>query len=222
MIFDKNFCSLFIKNLIKKYPNNKILLFTGINFFFINNESYYSNIDLKQIIFHNNNKYNYCQIKEYLFNISNFFNYKNYISKNNILIIFRRNQTNKYKTKINKIILKHLSENLTFVDNYISKNTTDNIFKLINLLINYKIIITDDINIMKISSIYYLSCILIMDNENFYLNENMKNLDYIKHINNTNELEKTLIKIRDKSIIEKDIYNDYFNLLKREFDNKYL
>lgn len=219
LIFDKKFCILFIKNLIKKFPNNKILLFTGNYYFYKNNESYYSKIGIKKKSFRNNNKYSYIYIKDYLYNISNFFNYKNYISKNNILIISKGKLTNKYKKKINKIITNHLSENLTFVENYSYKYTTDNIYKLIKLLANYKIIITDDINIMKISSIYHLSCIFIKSNESYYSNGILKKLDYIKYINNINELAKTIIKIRNKFIFEKDIYNNYFYLLKREFEN---
>ena len=219
LIFDKKFCILSINNLMKKFPNNKILLFTGNIYFFEKNESYYSKIDIKNRTVENNNKYNYFYIKDYLYNISNFFNYKNYISKNNILIIFKENQTNNYKKKINKIISNNLSGKVTFVDNYSSYYSTDNILNLIKLLTNFKIIITDDINIMKISSIYYLSCILIIGNQSFDLNGNLKNLDYIEYINNVTELEKTIIKIRNKFILEKDVYNYYFNLLKQEFDN---
>ena len=72
---------------------------------------------------------------------------------------------------------------------------------------------------MKISSIYHLSCIFIKSNESYYSNGILKKLDYIKYINNINELAKTIIKIRNKFIFEKDIYNNYFYLLKREFEN---
>ena len=222
LIFDKKFCIPSINNLMKKFPNNKILLFMGNIYFFKKNESYYSKIDIKNRTLENNNKYGFFNIKDYLFNISNFFNYKNYISKNNILIIFKENLTNNYKKKINKIISSHLSGKITFVDNYSSNYSKDNIFNLIKLLTNFKIIITDEVNIMKISSIYYLSCIFIIGNQSFNLNSNLKNLDYIKYINNITKLEKIIIKIRNKYILEKDIYNYYFNLLKREFDNNIL
>ena len=151
-------------------------------------------------------------------NVSKYFNYQRYNSNNNILIIFNANLTQSKKKILNKKIIDNLTGNITFIENWKMKNISKNMFKLINLLTNYKLIITDDDEIMKISALNFLSCIFIK-NSNYHLNDDIKNLDYIKYINNINELEVILLKMKNNYIEEKNIFNDFFFLLKNDIKN---
>jgi hypothetical protein len=209
VIFDEkkiNFLENYLKN---NLPNNKKLLFLGNDYIINSKEYFYSNK------ISNNNQY---YIKNYMMNVSKYFNYQRYNSNNNILIIFNANLTQSKKKILNKKIIDNLTGNITFIENWKMKNISKNMFKLINLLTNYKLIITDDDEIMKISALNFLSCIFIK-NSNYHLNDDIKNLDYIKYINNINELEVILLKMKNNYIEEKNIFNDFFFLLKNDIKN---
>ena len=209
VIFDEkkiNFLENYLKN---NLPKNKKLLFLG-NDYIINSKEYFYFNKIS-----NNNQY---YIKNYMMNVSKYFNYQRYNSNNNILIIFNANLTQSKKKILNKKIIDNLTGNITFIENWKMKNISKNMFKLINLLTNYKLIITDDDEIMKISALNFLSCIFIK-NSNYHLNDDIKNLDYIKYINNINELEVILLKMKNNYIEEKNIFNDFFFLLKNDIKN---
>ena len=201
-----NFLENYLKN---NLPNNKKLLFLGNDYIINSKEYFYSNKISDD---------NHYYIKNYMMNVSKYFNYQKYNSNNNILIIFNANLTLSKKKILNKKIIDNLTGNITFIENWKMKNISKNMFKLINLLTNYKLIITDDDEIMKISALNFLSCIFIKKS-NFHLNDDIKNLDYIKYINNINELEVILLKMKNNYIEEKNIFNDFFFLLKNDIKN---
>ena len=226
VIFEKEFSNNFFEYLKKLFPNNKILFFIENIYFLSENENYNSsiknnytrNLTIKKYINRESKFYGYY-IKDYLINLSKFFYYKNYISKNNILIAFHLKQTDELKKKIINIISNHLSNNITFIDNLSSKIISQrNNSKLINLFKNYNIIIKDDINIMKISEICYIPYIYFFKNNNFNLNDNVQNFNYIKFIYDIRELEINLIKFKKQFINENYIINNsFFFFLKNEF-----
>ena len=228
VVFDKILYKYYIEYLIQIFPNNKILLFTE-NFYIINKieNNYSNNINIKKYILKKNKKkvkfnYNQNYIKDYLIYLSNFFNYKKYKTNNNILVLFNEKQTNNNKEIIINIISKNIVGDITFLDDLSSKKINQKNKYLINLLTKYKIVITDNINIMKISAINYISCIFISKDNYLNLNDNIKNniknFDYIKYIHSINELEINIIEIKNKYIIQKDIIkNNSFFLLENEF-----
>ena len=117
------------------------------------------------------------------------------------------------------IISNHLSSNITFINNLSSKiKNSKNNSKLFNLYKNYKIIITDDINLMKMSAFSFIPCIYIFENNNFNLKESVTKFDYIKFIYNISKLEINIIKLKSQFINENNIINNnFFYFLKKEF-----
>ena len=71
---------------------------------------------------------------------------------------------------------------------------------------------------MKISEICYIPYIYFFKNNNFNLNDNVQNFNYIKFIYDIRELEINLIKFKKQFINENYIINNsFFFFLKNEF-----
>ena len=152
-------------NIYKNFSNKIIIICKNINinlirksatlgnysniYFFINNYNSYEL--LKKSIKHENLIY----IPN--LHLSNFFNYKkNSNCDNNFLIAFSKNITNKEKEKIIKIIYKHF-HNINYFNVIEELNFGIYFLKKIKY---YKLIITDNIYLAMLSSIYFTSCII--------------------------------------------------------------
>ena len=96
----------------------------------------------------------------------------------------------------------------------------DNYENYIPIFNEYKLIITDNLYIMKLSAIYSTSCILFNNNYTEEVNEILKNLDYIKYIHDIKDLEKNIIQLIImplKNYNYTKLYNQYFEQVLKEF-----
>lgn len=151
-------------------------------------------INTKLIFFSNN-----------IINLANYFNHAIKLkSINNNYTLFFDNYNNAELEEIENIIHQKLSENQTFFNlTQIFQNTTNttNILDIINIIRKSKVIITDNVIIVELAALSFTSCILYGNfTENNYINIILKlNLNYIKYIDDINELENQLIYFGNKS-----------------------
>ena len=186
--------SNFIK--IMKCNNKIIILGDNINI----------NIQDKNIISMNNSNYilylsnqineynikkNLYYIPEFLINLANYINSRK--QSNNNLIIFCNEYNYKYMKDVKKISSKYFNK-----VNYINLSERDkNKIDLLEIINKNKLILTDSIHIMELSSLHFTSCIYFENTTKNYVKK--KKLNYIKHINNINELEKNILDLNSKS-----------------------
>ena len=191
-------------NIINKYKKNKIiLLYYNIDKYITNNHIYKTPSYLfmysfnRESILRKNNKL-YC-IPNNIIYLANYFNYKRNIkNKNNNIIVFFDNYTDKSVERINNIIGQKLIENQTIF------NLTEiflNIQNITDIIRESRLIITDNFNIMELSALSFTTCILYgnsIDNNN--INARLAfNLKYIKYINDINKLEELINDLENKS-----------------------
>ena len=192
-----------------KYNNNKINTIlnniTNYKIYFFNN---FSNNNLKYIKLQNQ----IYIFPKFSFKLANFINYKNNIYKKNLLIILNKQKYNYLENSIRNKISKYF-EKIYFYNYYSFKNLK----KLINIINNSQIVLTDSIFIQELSIITFTSCIIFIDKtilrkKKFEL---INQLDYIKIINNINQLENNIINLKNKNNIE--LNDNYFERFKTEF-----
>ena len=224
---------------IKYFSKNKIILFAqniqnsiidrkrqydlnSHSIFALNSESYEiakNNINL----YNSNNSTQLYYIPNFLENWANFFNYKLNMNKNNNILIWFGNETNNIyfnENNITNIISKYFSK-ITFqnITNE-TKLLEDNYENYISIFNEYKLIITDNLYIMKLSAIYSTSCILFKNNYSVDVNKILNNLDYIKYIHDIKDLEQNMIEliiISSQIYNYTKIYNQYFEQVLKEF-----
>ena len=145
------------------------------------------------------------------------------MNKNNNILIWFGNQTNNIyfnENNITNIILQYFNNiNFQNITNE-TKLLEDNYENYIPIFNEYKLIITDNLYIMKLSAIYSTSCILFNNNYTEEVNEILKNLDYIKYIHDIKDLEKNIIQLIImplKNYNYTKLYNQYFEQVLKEF-----
>ena len=203
------------------YLTNKIIIFTQkINETIINKNTFLlNNYNYKIFILNETSFEMIKQIKQinhlyylpdFITNLANLFNRERNKLKENILIILNNNKANIFNQIFKKILYKYFSE-VNFYNRSLNINNTSNLIKLIS---EYNIILTDNIYIMNLSAISFISCI-IYNNTNKY--KSINNLDFIKYVNDINELEKTIIALKNSSnSFNQEKYFQYYSLIKNE------
>ena len=191
--FNGNKLIIFANNIYIENINNNISLmnYSNIVIYISNNISY----NIFEDVFENKKLYFF---PDFITNIANYINNNNK-RKNNFLILLYTEKTNENINIIKNIIFKYYDD-LTYINlNENHQNLTD----LIHIIKEYKFVFTDTYLLMKISAIYFTSCIYyeINDTINIMKYTDTYNLNYIKYINDLNELEQIL----------KDFNNNYFN-----------
>ena len=213
IIFNSNF-----NKIINNYPNNKIIIFCqNINERKINlNINLMNNSNIIAYTF-NNNSYEIMRKtikKEYIFfypgfiiHAANFFNFKNSLIKNNILIVLEKNISYLNDTIIKNIISKYYTE-----INYLNSIEKINLNNLLEIIQRSQLILTDNPNLMELSAIHFISCILFKNNtENENNTDLINKLDYIKYVYNLEELEENIIKLKKLSNnFEKTIFSSLY------------
>jgi len=148
-------------------------------------------------------------------NLANYFNYINDMQKKKYkLTVFFENYTNQDIDLINNIIKQKLKENETIFNLTYLFHDKRHLKRIINIVRDSKIVITDNFIVMELSTLSFTSCIIY---RNLTQNNNLKivlNLNYIKYINNINDLKSKLIELgnQSKAYNEYDINKDYHNL----------
>ena len=212
-IFNSNF-----NKIINNYSNNKIIIFCqNINERKINlNINLMNNSNIIAYTF-NNNSYEIMRKtikKEYIFfypgfiiHAANFFNFKNSLIKNNILIVLEKNISYLNDTIIKNIISKYYTE-----INYLNSIEKINLNNLLEIIQRSQLILTDNHNLMELSAIHFVSCILFKNNtENENNTDLINKLDYIKYVYNLEELEENIIKLKKLSNnFEKTIFSSLY------------
>ncbi len=203
------------------YLTNKIIIFTQkINETIINKNTFLlNNYNYKIFILNETSFEMVKQIKrinhlyylpDFITNLANLFNRERNKLKENILIILNNNKTNIFNQIFKKILYKYFSE-VNFYNRSLNINNTSNLIKLIS---EYNIILTDNIYIMNLSAISFISCIIYNNTNKYKL---INNLDYIKYVNDINELEKTIIALKNSSnSFNQEKYFQYYSLIKNE------
>jgi exopolysaccharide biosynthesis predicted pyruvyltransferase EpsI len=146
------------------------------------------------------------------------------MNKNNNILIWFGNQTNNIyfnENNITNIILQYFNNiNFQNITNE-TKLLEDNYENYIPIFNEYKLIITDNLYIMKLSAIYSTSCILFKNNYAEEDSEILKNLDYIKYIHDIKDLEKNIFELLNASSMNYNytkLYNHYYEEVLREFN----
>ena len=154
-------------------------------------------------------------------NLSNIFNYKINLIKNNNTLILIENSTNEINEKKIKKMFPNYISNITYNKlngtKLLEENYKNSIIDMIN---EYKFIITDNMHIMKLSAIHSTSCIVIEKEQAQEVNNIFKNLDYIKFIHDIKDLEKNFIELINITSINSNytnIYNQYYDKIISEF-----
>ena len=208
------------KKIIKTFNKNKIiLLYNDESSSILNyNITFNSSFNLLINSFYTNsndilnNKLYF--VHHNVLNIANYFNHINDKQKKKYkLTVFFENYTNEDINSINNIIKLKLKENET-IFNLTYFHDKRNKKSIINIVRDSKIVITDNFIVMELSALSFTSCIIY---KNLTQNNNLKivlNLNYIKYINDINELKSKLIELgnQSKSYNEYDINNDYHSL----------
>ena len=156
------------------YLTNKIIIFTQkINETIINKNTFsLNNYNYKIFILNETSFEMVKQIKQinhlyylpdFITNLANLFNRERNKLKESILIILNNNKANIFNQIFKKILYKYFSE-VNFYNRSLNINNTSNLIKLIS---EYNIILTDNIYIMNLSAISFISCI-IYNNTNKY------------------------------------------------------
>ena len=202
---DTIFNSKFNK-IINSYSNNKIIIFCQN----INESKINLNINLinnPNIIAYTFNNYSYEIMRKiikkenlffypgFIIHAANFFNFKNSLMNNNILIILEKNISN-----VNGTIIKNITSKYYTEINYLNSIEKINLNNLIEIIQRNQLILTDKPNLMELSAIHFISCILFKNNNENENNTNLINkLDYIKYVYNLEELEENIIKLKKLS-----------------------
>ena len=202
---DTIFNSKFNK-IINSYSNNKIIIFCQN----INESKINLNINLMNnpnIIAYTFNNYSYEIMRKiikkenlffypgFIIHAANFFNFKNSLKNNNILIILEKNISN-----VNGTIIKNITSKYYTEINYLNSIEKINLNNLIEIIQRNQLILTDNPNLMELSAIHFISCILFKNNNENENNTNLINkLDYIKYVYNLEELEENIIKLKKLS-----------------------
>ena len=201
----------FIK-IIKKFNNNKIiLLYNDVSSFILDynitiNSSF--NIFIYSIYKKNNGILNnkLYFVPNNALNLANYFNYiKKKKKKKYEFTVFFENYTYEDIDSINNIIKLKLEENETIFNLTYLFDDTRNLTSIINIIRDSKIVITDNFIVMELSALSFTSCIIY---GNLTQNNNLKivlNLNYIKYINDINDLKSKLIELGNQS----KVYNEY-------------
>ena len=201
----------FIK-IIKKFNNNKIiLLYNDVSSFILDynitiNSSF--NIFIYSIYKKNNGILNnkLYFVPNNALNLANYFNYINNMKKKKYeFTVFFENYTYEDIDSINNIIKLKLEENETIFNLTYLFDDTRNLTSTINIIRDSKIVITDNFIVMELSALSFTSCIIY---GNLTQNNNLKivlNLNYIKYINDINDLKSKLIELGNQS----KVYNEY-------------
>lgn len=148
-------------------------------------------------------------------NLANYFNHINDMQKKKYkLTVFFENYTNEDIDSIKNNINLKLQENETIFNLTNLFNDTRNLTSIINIVRDSKIVITDNFIVMELSALSFTSCIIY---GNLTQNNNLKivlNLNYIKYINDINDLKIKLIELVNQSEAynEYDINKDYHSL----------
>ena len=214
-----------IINLINKFTiNKKILILTQNEDIKYNNKLniILNNISNYKIFFFYNytiNTSNYLKLQNniyifpnFIYNLANFINYKKNMNKNNLLILLNKQRYNDLDNSIINKISKYFEK--IYFYKYFSKK---NIKKLISIINDSQILITDSIFIQELSVVSFTSCIVLIDKKELEKKKYklVNQLDYIKIIYNINEIEKNIINLKNKNNIE--LNNNYFIRFKKEF-----
>ena len=220
---------------VKNCPKNKIVLFIQniqkipfkYNELALNNHSDHSvfsiNLDSYQFLQKKLNNTQLYYIPDFIINWGNFFNYKiNLVKNNNTLILIGNSTKEINENKIKKMVSKYIPNityNIINTTKLLEQNYENSI---INMIKEYKYIITDNIYIMKLSAIYSTSCVIIEKNQTQEVNNIFKNLDYIKYIHDIKDLEKNLIELINIASLNFNfnytkIYNQYYDKIISEF-----
>ena len=205
----------FIK-IIKKFNKNKIILYYNEFISILNyNITFNSSFNLLINSFYSNsndilnNKLYF--VPHNVINIANYFNHINNMQKKKYkLTVFFENYTNEDIDSFNNIIKLKLKENET-IFNLTYFQYKRNLKSIISIVSDSKIVITDNFIIMELSALSFTSCIIY---KNLTQNNNLKivlNLNYIKYINDINDLKSKLIQLdnQSESYNEYDINKDY-------------
>ena len=205
-------------NIYRKFSNKIIIICKNININLIRESTALGNYSNIYFFISKYNSYELLKknIKHenliYIPNLhlSNFFNYeKNSNCDNYFLIVFSKNITNKEKEEIIKIINKHF-HNINYLNLIEELNFDINFIKKIKY---YKLIITDNIYLAKLSAIYFTSCIIFGANIGFKNKDKLFNeLKYIKYTNNLKELEENVRALKNiKFHINYSFFKNIFN-----------
>ena len=196
---------IFTQKISESIIDKNIYLYNNVNYkIFILNETSFKMLEQIKKISH------LYYISDYIQNLANLYNQKRNKLKNNILIILNKNQINISNQIFKNILYKYFNE-VTFYDKILNKCNTSNLIKFIS---GYAMILTDNIYIMNLSVISFISCILY-NNTNKY--KSINKLDFIKYVNDINELEKTIIILKNSSnSFSQEKYLQYYNLIKNE------
>ena len=209
------------KKIIKIFNKNKIiLLYNDASSFKLNyNITFNSSFNLFINSFYKNyndilnNKSHF--VPNNVLNLANYFNHINDMQKKKYkLTVFFENYTNQDIDLINNIIKQKLKENETIFNLTYLFHDKRHLKRIINIVRDSKIVITDNFIVMELSTLSFTSCIIY---RNLTQNNNLKivlNLNYIKYINNINDLKSKLIELgnQSKAYNEYDINKDYHNL----------
>ena len=176
LIFNPTFTSI-----INRYSNNKIIIFfQNINESKIN--SIINLISIPNIIIYSFNYNIYEKLTKiikneklfiypnFILQLANYFNYKNsLINNNNVLILLEKNLHYLNEEYIKNITLKYY-EKINYL-NSLDKNKLNN---LISIIQSNQLILTDNLYLMELSAIYFISCIFFKDDT-----KNENNIDLI-------------------------------------------
>ena len=210
IIFNENF-----QKILKNYCENKIIildndiLINTLN----NNKILYNSYNL-MFYYYNQNFFNKSKkkhlIPDFVTHTANYFNYKKKNSKKiNLTLIYYY-----FNNESIKIIKNICSKYLININNINLTEIFNNITNLSEIIKESEFILTDSIDVMELSILYFTSCILYNNfTQNYETEYKEYKLNYIKTIHNINDLEKNLIDL-------KDISNNYN--IKKKYKNIYL
>ena len=197
--FDNFFFDCNNSEIANLYSKNKIILF--IQYIDLNKfnkdafQKYNSNLTIYAL---NNNSYkilsqitkkeNLYYVPNFIVDLANSFNYNTSLNNNRVLIYF--NGTIKMdKNTIIKIVSKYCKY-ITII------NSINDFYNKSNSIKNYRLVLTNSPYILNISTINYISCILLKTNSNEDNNYNLINkLNYIKYISDFKQLETTIFQL---------------------------
>ncbi len=204
-IFNKNKIILLYNNASSFILNYNITLNSSFNIFTNSFYKNYNNILNNKLYFVPNNA----------LNLANYFNHINDMQKKKYkLTVLFENYTNEDIDSIKNIIKLELKENETIFNLTYFFHDKRNLNSIINIIRDSKIVITDNFIVMELSALSFTSCIIYRNLTQNNILEIVLNLNYMKYINDINDLKSKLIELgnQQKSYIEYDINKDYHNL----------
>ena len=142
------------------------------------------------------------------------------MKNNKTLILIENSNKEITENKIKKMVSKHISNinyNIINITKLLEEKYENSIIDMIK---EYKYIITDNIYIMELSAIYSTSCVIIRKNQTQEVNDIFKNLDYIKYIHDIKDLEKNLIELINITSLNFNytkIYNQNYDKIISQF-----